>query len=258
MKGKIATVLAVAVAGLAAAPAAMASGSPSASVDASCVTTNVSYSDMGGGLHVYRVVIDGQVVADGTFTGGSKGVSVANPPLAQGDHSVEAQYLKGIFSGYETIGTGTATCDYTGPVGPEGPAGPQGATGDQGDQGDQGATGDRGAFGNQGVPGPMGPQGPQGEPGVTTVITVDARDGCVSDRTITFTLPHQYKGVSKVYARVGGQLQTSAVSSKMKVSFTLKRAKGVYALVIKQTNRPTVKRLYSVCGAGDLTGYNGG
>ena len=92
---------------------------------------------------------------------------------------------------------------------------------------------------------------------MTTVVTVDATNGCVSNRTIRFSLPREYKGVRRVYAVVGGEHQVSRVRGKhLKVSFHLERTEGVYALVIRQTNRPIVKRLYSVCGAGDLTDYN--
>lgn len=136
-----------------------------ADVDASCTHTDVSFTQLGSGQHPYQVLIDGNVVNSGTINGSSGSASFDNPFLAQGDHPVVAQYKDKSYSPWKTIGTGTASCDYTGPQGPAGPQGPQGPTGPTGPAGPTGPTG------------PAGPQGPQGEQGPAGSNGTDGTDG---------------------------------------------------------------------------------
>lgn len=291
-----AAVATIAMVGVFGVSTASANGGGGQNVTAAATCASVVIDPHGNNKPDYRVVVDGSETAEGTFAN-SNPLTVPNPALAQGPHTVVVQWRNNSWNApWQTALNGTFTCDYTGPEGPPGPPGQQGPPGDQGPKGDPGQQGPQG---EQGPVGPQGPQGEKGDPGtngtngtdgasgaqgqqgtqglpgangvngangadgangVTTVVTVQKSEPvCVSNRKVRFSLPYQYQGAKKVTALVGGKKQTSKVVGKhLKVTFTIKEPKGIYALVIKGNHtRPTVKRLYTVCGAGNLSGYNG-
>ena len=147
-----------------------------------------------------------------------------------------------------------------GPLGPQGPAGEQGPVGPQGPAGANGADGKDGASGKDGV---NGKDGTGGQNGVTTtivitrVVVVHAKP-CTSRRQVTIHLPRSYKGVGKVRARVSGASKSLKVNrTKRTVQADMRGLPaGTWAVVIRTKGRPTIKRLYTTCGAGNLSGYN--
>jgi hypothetical protein len=150
-----------------------------------------------------------------------------------------------------------------GPPGPQGPMGPEGPIGPTGPMGPQGPAGENGADGAAGKDGANGKDGAAGQNGATTTIVitqvvVQQPKPCSSRRQVTIHLPKSYKGVRKVRA------QFSGASKALKVNRTKRTVKvdmrglpaGTWAVVIRSKGRPTIKRLYTTCGAGNVTGFN--
>ncbi len=150
-----------------------------------------------------------------------------------------------------------------GPPGPQGPMGPEGPIGPTGPMGPQGPAGPHGAEGPAGAQGPAGENGADGQNGVTTTIVitrvvVEHPKQCVSRRQVTIHLPRSYKGVGKVRAQVSGAtnaLKVNRIKRTVQVDMRGLPA-GTWAVVIRTKGRPTIKRLYTTCGAGNVTGYN--
>ena len=67
-----------------------------------------------------------------------------------------------------------------------------------------------------------------------------------------------YRGVGKVRAHVTAASRTLKVNrAKRTVKVDMRGLPaGTWAVVIRSKGRPTIKRLYTTCGAGNLTGYN--
>ena len=201
--------------------------------------------------------------------------------------------LDGVDRSAEATKTGSQQCGASGPQGPEGPEGPAGPPGPDGPQGLPGQPGAPGVAGPAGPQGPMGPEGPigptgplgpqgpagqngadgqngsngkdgaTGQNGVTTTIVitrvvVEQPKACASRRQVTIHLPKSYKGVGKVRARVSGAMKTLKVNhTKRTVQVDMRGLPaGTWAVVIRTKGRPTIKRLYTTCGAGNVTGYN--
>ncbi len=198
--------------------------------------------------------------------------------------------LDGVERSAEATKTGSQQCGPAGaegPHGPPGPEGPQGLPGEPGEPGVAGPPGPQGPMGPEGPIGPTGPMGPQGPAGVngadgaagkdgvngkdgaagqngvttTIVITrvvVEQPNVCASRRQVTFHLPKSYKGVGKVRARVSGAMKTLKVNrTKRTVQVDMRGLPaGTWAVVIRTKGRPTIKRVYTTCGAGNVTGYN--
>jgi hypothetical protein len=148
----------------------------------------------------------------------------------------------------------------TGPMGPQGPAGAVGPAGPQGPAGENGADGQNGADGKDGA---NGKDGAAGQNGVTTTIVITRvvfgqRKACVSRRQVTIHLPRSYKGVGKVRARFAAASKTLKVNrSRRTVKVDMRGFRpGTYAVVIRMKGRPTIKRLYTTCGAGNVSGFN--
>lgn len=121
-----------------------------------------------------------------------------------------------------------------------------------GPSGPQGPQGDPGTLGTPGTSGTPGPQGPQGVPGTPAA----APRTCVSRRQFDLTLPKGYANVTKVNAWVGGKKSTMAVSNG-KVHISLAGLpKGVFAVRVSHVGKNAVRRLYTVCGAGNVSAYN--
>jgi Collagen triple helix repeat (20 copies) len=138
-----------------------------------------------------------------------------------------------------------------GPMGPEGPIGPSGPIGPQGSEGPQGPAGT------------TGPQGLAGQNGVTTTIVitqviVEKPKLCSSRRQVTVHLPKSYNGVGKVRAKVSGATKALKVNrTKRTVKVDMRGLPaGTWAVLIRTKGRPTIKRLYTTCGAGNVSGYN--
>jgi Collagen triple helix repeat (20 copies) len=191
--------------------------------------------------------------AEATKTG-SQQCGTASPEGPQGPPGPEGpQGLPG-----ETGETGLA-----GPPGEQGPMGPEGPMGPTGPLGPQGPAGPQGAEGPVGPQGPAGENGAAGQNGVTTTIVITRvvvvhPKSCVSRRQVTIHLPRSYKGVGKVRARVSGAGNSLKVNrAKRTVQVDMRGLPaGTWAVVIRTKGRPTIKRLYTTCGAGNLTGYN--
>jgi Collagen triple helix repeat (20 copies) len=147
-----------------------------------------------------------------------------------------------------------------GPIGPAGPMGPQGPAGAEGPAGPQGPAGEDGADGQDGV---NGKDGVAGQNGVTTTIVitrvvVEQPKACASRRQVTIHLPRSYKGVRNVRAQVSGASKALKVNrTKRTVQVDMRGLPaGTWAVVIRTKGRPTIKRLYTTCGAGNVTGFN--
>ena len=130
----------------------------------------------------------------------------------------------GNWGGHDGDGDGTPV---PGPQGPQGPQGPPGV----------------------GVPGPQGPQGVPGTPATAQRV-------CVSRRQFDLTLPKSYARVTKVTAWVAGKkLTMKVVNGKVHISLA-GLPKGVYAVRIQHAGKHAVRRLYTICGAGNVSAYN--
>lgn len=135
--------------------------------------------------------------------------------------------------------TGCAAPASPGPAGPAGPQGPQGAPGS---------------------PGASGTSGASGRDGVSTTITVERRSSapasCRSRRTVLVTLPKAYRHATRVRVRVGDAVRNLRVrNGRVTVSLVGLR-RGVYSFALRQHGKPTVKRIYTVCNAGNVSSYN--
>jgi hypothetical protein len=121
--------------------------------------------------------------------------------------------------------------------------------------------------GTPGPAGPAGPQGPAGAPGpagkdgVTTTVTIikqDSKvpDSCVSRREFNLTLPKDYRNVRKLKVNVAGKTETMTVrNGRVHISFKGLH-KGVYGVAIRHKGKRTVRRLYTICNAGNVTAFN--
>ena len=128
---------------------------------------------------------------------------------------------------------GTCVPIVPGPTGLAGPAGPAGATGANG------ATGATGAL--------------------TAPLTAPQSRKCITRRVLFITLPKTYKGVRSVRVSIGGRKHVLRVrpGRKVRIDFAAEGfGHGQYAVLVKRTGKPTVKRIYTLCADGDLTAYN--
>jgi hypothetical protein len=120
-----------------------------------------------------------------------------------------------------------------------------------------------GLNGKDGLAGPSGANGVNGQNGVTTIFTVtrvvmESPKQCSSRRVFTITLPRSYKGMSHVRVQTASTVKTLKINrAKRTITIDLRGLKaGTYGVAIRSKGHKTLKRLYTVCNAGNVTAYN--